>query len=230
MDHRNSFKDIRLHRIEAFGGLIALLLTGCLQTQTVNPVNSTVSGTSNSLKSQQRSSSEKQLVQTLRPSGKERDWKHIVLHHTATDQGSVASIHASHQERKGPGGKRWLGIGYHFVIGNGNGMGDGEVQPTFRWEQQLQGAHAGSSNREYNQLGIGVALIGNFENRSPTSLQIQALKRLVNQLQSIYGIGDSQVIEHRHIRKTACPGRHFSVRQIMASNRFDSRSFPVTLR
>ena len=230
MDHRNSFEAMGLRQIGSLGGLVALLLTGCLQTQTVDPVNSAVSGTSSPLRSQARSSSENQLVQTLRPSGKERGWKHIVLHHTATDQGSVASINASHQERKGPSGKRWLGIGYHFVIGNGNGMGDGEVQPTFRWEQQLQGAHEGSSNREYNQLGIGVALIGNFENRSPTSLQLQALKRLVNQLQSIYGIGDSQVIEHRHIRKTACPGRHFSVRKILASNRFDSRFLPETLR
>ena len=120
MDHRNSFETIRLHRIESLGGLIALLLTGCLQTQTVDPVNSAVSGTSSPLRSQARSSSENQLVQTLRPSGKERGWKHIVLHHTATDQGSVASINASHQERKGPSGKRWLGIGYHFVIGNGS--------------------------------------------------------------------------------------------------------------
>ena len=48
------------------------------------------------------------------------------------------------------------GLAYHFVIGNGDGMPDGEIEPTFRWREQIQGAHAGAG--EYNEQGIGIAL------------------------------------------------------------------------
>ena len=62
-----------------------------------------------------------------------RDWDYIVLHHTASESGSVASIHEEHLRRKDKNGNAWLGIGYHFVIGNGSGMDDGEIEPTFRF-------------------------------------------------------------------------------------------------
>ena len=39
-----------------------------------------------------------------------RKWKSIVLHHTATEAGSVKSIHAAHRKRI-TNGKPWLGIG-----------------------------------------------------------------------------------------------------------------------
>src|SRR5262245_25118700 len=47
-----------------------------------------------------------------------RNWKYIVIHHTATGSGSVESIHESHLKNKDKSGNPWLGIGYHFVIGN----------------------------------------------------------------------------------------------------------------
>lgn len=89
-----------------------------------------------------------------------KPWKYLVLHHTATTSGDVESIHQSHLKNKDRSGNRWLGIGYHFVIGNGDGMPDGEIAPTFRWHQQLPGAHAG--NKEFNDCGIGIVLVGNF--------------------------------------------------------------------
>ena len=79
-----------------------------------------------------------------------RKWKSIVLHHTATEAGSVKSIHAAHRKRI-TNGKPWLGIGYHFVIGNGKGMADGAVEATFRWRDQLHGAMPG--NRPRTNMG-----------------------------------------------------------------------------
>ncbi|MEZ6045526.1 MAG: hypothetical protein R3C11_08100 [Planctomycetaceae bacterium] len=68
-----------------------------------------------------------------KPNVAERDWKWIVIHHTATDKGSVESIHETHLKRRDKNGNPWLsGIGYHFVIGNGQGMEDGDIEPTFR--------------------------------------------------------------------------------------------------
>jgi N-acetylmuramoyl-L-alanine amidase-like protein len=147
-----------------------------------------------------------------KPSVPIRDWKHIVIHHTGSESGSIESIHASHLARKDKYGKNWLGIGYHFVIGNGRGMGDGEIEPTFRWRQQLHGAHAG--NDEYNQHGIGICVVGNFDNHAPSSAQLLAVKQLVAVLKSEYRIGGNQVVGHREVRATACPGKHFPLSAI----------------
>ena len=138
-----------------------------------------------------------------------RPWKHIVLHHTATDRGSVESIHQSHLQRRDGAGRAWLGIGYHFVIGNGDGMPDGKIEPTFRWTKQIHGAHAGIS--EYNQLGIGIVLIGNFEEHRPTAAQLRSARQLVHTLQRVHKIESRYVIGHGKLKNTACPGRYFAV-------------------
>lgn len=145
-----------------------------------------------------------------------RAWKYIVLHHTASESGDVASIHEEHLQRKDSNGKNWLGIGYHFVIGNGNGMGDGEVEPTFRWREQLHGAHAGSDDPVYNQAGIGIVLVGNFEERAPTPAQLSAVKELVGSLKAEYHIPTDHVIGHRDVRATECPGKLFPLAEVAA--------------
>lgn len=146
------------------------------------------------------------------PESPPRQWKYIVIHHTAANAGSVESIDRAHRQRKDSAGNNWLGIGYHFVIGNGNGMGDGAIEPTFRWKKQMQGAHAGV--KEYNERGIGVALIGNFEERDPTPAQLEALRRLLAALTRRYGIAPENVIGHSDIKSTACPGSRFPLEQI----------------
>lgn len=150
-----------------------------------------------------------------KPNVAEREWTSIVIHHTATSRGSVESIHAAHLRRKDSHGRPWLGIGYHFVIGNGNGMGDGEIEATFRWRTQIHGAHAGK--REYNEHGIGIALVGNFEKTRPTSAQLAAVKRLVAVLKREYGIKSKNVIGHNSIRATACPGKLFPLAEVAAA-------------
>jgi N-acetyl-anhydromuramyl-L-alanine amidase AmpD len=105
-----------------------------------------------------------------------------------------------------------MGIGYHFVVGNGNGMEDGEIQPTFRWRQQLQGAHAGED--EYNKHGIGIAVVGNFELAPPSAAQISAVRRLTHVLRVRYGIEPSNIVRHSDIKATACPGKYFPMEEI----------------
>jgi len=155
-----------------------------------------------------------------KPSVAARDWKYIVIHHTASSSGSVESIHAYHLTKKDKNGKPWKGIGYHFVIGNGNGMGDGEIEPTFRWKQQTSGAHAGSlTHPEYNDQGIGICLVGNFEVSHPSAAQLSAVKQLVGVLKREYSIKSSNVIGHRDVigKDTACPGKFFPMSQVAQS-------------
>ncbi|MBS0204400.1 MAG: N-acetylmuramoyl-L-alanine amidase [Planctomycetes bacterium] len=165
-----------------------------------------------------------------KPETAARDWKYIVLHHTASDQGDVESIHESHLKNKDKNGKPWLGIGYHFVIGNGKGMNDGEIEPTFRWKQQMQGAHAGVA--EYNQLGIGIVLVGNFENGPPTAAQVTSVKRLVRVLSGDYEIKTAQIVGHGDVKATECPGTHFplsEIRDVVAALEFEGPRGAATL-
>lgn len=150
-----------------------------------------------------------------RPGMAARDWKYLVLHHTASDAGDVESIHNAHLKNKDKNGKHWLGIGYHFVIGNGRGMDDGEIEPTFRWKQQMPGAHAGVN--EYNQRGIGIVLIGNFEKSQPTPRQLKSVKELVAVLAREYAIHAEHVIGHGDIKATECPGQFFPLSNVRAS-------------
>lgn len=134
---------------------------------------------------------------SLDAAAKPRVWPGIVIHHSATQSGSVESIDAYHRDVRG-----WDGIGYHFVIGNGEGMADGQVVPTFRWAEQRNGAHCvGHNNR------IGICLIGDFTKGEPTARQKESLRRLTRALQEWCGPG-SEVVGHRCVpgAATACPG------------------------
>lgn len=147
------------------------------------------------------------------PNTAARDWKYIVIHHSATESGSVESIHRTHLKRRDAAGNPWRGIGYHFIIGNGRGMDDGAIEPTFRWREQLAGAHAG--DQQYNHQGIGICLVGNFEKHRPTAAQLEALSRLIGQLTREYHIPEKAIVRHSDIKPTRCPGKMFPMQDIL---------------
>jgi hypothetical protein len=148
------------------------------------------------------------------PTAPTRDWRYIVLHHSGTQQGSVESIDADHRQRTDQNGQSWLGIGYHFVVGNGQQMPDGEITATFRWDQQLTGAHAGAS--QYNTAGIGICVIGDCDTSPPTDEQLKSLKKLVSVLSARYDIPKSALVPHSEVKPTSCPGRYFPLDEIAA--------------
>ncbi len=165
-----------------------------------------------------KSNSAKDTLDSWQPDAERRDWKYIVLHHTATATGSVASIHQAHLQRVDSRGNPWRGIGYHFVIGNGNGMEDGKIEPTFRWLDQIEGAHAG--NAHYNQTGIGICLIGNFDKTKPTARQLASLKLLLESLKKEYEIDSRHVVAHKSLKSTHCPGKYFPLHLFSQANRY----------
>ncbi len=139
-----------------------------------------------------------------------RPWKYIVIHHSASDSGNATSIGKYHKEERG-----WVnGLGYDFLIGNGNGSRDGQIEVGGRWNRQIDGAHAG--NPEYNKYGIGICLIGNFDNDHPTNQQISSLLYLINYLQKRCNIHKDNVIMHKTFRETVCPGKRFPYNKLMA--------------
>lgn len=133
-------------------------------------------------------------------------WQWITIHHSATLTGNAARMDADHRKRGMENG-----IGYHFVIGNGTGSGDGEVEVTRRWTEQLQGGHirAGEGrNGDLNQVAIGICLVGDFTRDIPTGAQIASLKALLNYLVEITRVPASHIRGHRNMpgQATECPG------------------------
>lgn len=147
-----------------------------------------------------------------KPSIPERRWIYLVIHHSATQSGSIESIHQNHRQRKDKQGRPWLGIGYHFVIGNGSGMADGQIESTFRWRQQIHGAHSGSA--VHNANGIGICLIGNFQDKAPSKKQLAAVTKLIGTLAKRYKIPSRLVIGHNSVKPTACPGKLFPLQDV----------------
>jgi hypothetical protein len=137
-----------------------------------------------------------------------RPWKWIVIHHSATATGSAAMFDKMHRE------KGWDELGYHFVIGNGTLTGDGQVEVGPRWPIQKHGAHAKTPDNRFNDYGIGICLVGNFEETHPTPAQMRSLAKLVAFLMHRYDIPLECVIGHRDTKATECPGRNLSIQMV----------------
>src|ERR1051325_4529102 len=97
-----------------------------------------------------------------------RRWRWIVVHHSGTAYGNAAIYDRQHRERGMENG-----LAYHFVIGNGVDSGDGEIEIGPRWLKQLKGGHV--HREDINESGIGICLVGNFEETKPTKNQMLAL-------------------------------------------------------
>jgi len=136
-------------------------------------------------------------------------WTCIVIHHSADDRGTPASIDRAHRLRG------WDELGYHFLIGNGDGYPDGQVYVGSRWQKQKHGAHCKVPGNYYNEHGIGICLVGNFDEHAPSEAQMQALARLILFLEDRCGFGYDRILTHGGITgKTRCPGRYFSMNDL----------------
>lgn len=132
-------------------------------------------------------------------------WKTIVLHHSGTDIGGAKRFDKHHRVDNG-----WDELGYHFVIGNGTDTPDGFVEAGPRWQKQKHGAHCKTSDNYYNEHGIGICLVGDFTQSSPTRKQLVSMRKLVRFLSRSCHIPPNKITTHRAITgKTQCPGRNF---------------------
>jgi len=140
-------------------------------------------------------------VISLYPSDK---WQYIIIHHSATDEGSALEFNKAHNTRG------FQGIGYHFVIDNGSkGKADGMIETSPRWTKQQDGAHCIAPGM--NHRGIGICLVGNFSKDPITEKQMASLIYLVNTLRDYYKIPAKRIMGHCQVygAKTECPGTRF---------------------
>ena len=133
-------------------------------------------------------------------------WTHLVVHHSGIEAGNAKAYDSTHRRRGMENG-----LAYHFVIGNGRDSADGLIEVGPRWRGQLDGGHV--RNRSMNQHGIGICLVGNFENRAPGARQLASLHALLEHFRGrgLPGSKPAQVTVHRWVDRnhTVCPGRRF---------------------
>lgn len=140
-----------------------------------------------------------------------RAWSNIIVHHSGLHFDDHLQIDRRHRE------SGLNGSGFHFVIGNGMGsLGDGERVATTRWFSQSPGAHVAITDDaeaervdQLNLESIGIAIIGDGNNRAPTADQMQALQDLVLELQRDHAISDDRVMLHSDVSGVNSPGRFF---------------------
>lgn len=131
-------------------------------------------------------------------------WQAIVIHHSGSLYGTPASIEAQHRAMN------LDGLGYHFVIGNGTGLPEGEIHVGYRWMDQLPGAHvAGPKGDWYNRNSIGICLVGDGRRKGFTPEQMQRLSQLVASLCERLSIPADHVYLHSDLTQVEDPGRLF---------------------
>jgi hypothetical protein len=142
------------------------------------------------------------------PVAKSNSWEWIVVHHSATPTGGAAAFDKMHKA------KGWDELGYHFVIGNGSDTRDGQVEVGSRWPKQKWGAHTKTPDNRFNEHGIGICLVGNFDVSHPTDAQLKSLAKLVSYLMKTYHIPADHVLGHRDCKSTDCPGKYMNIAQV----------------
>lgn len=111
-------------------------------------------------------------------------WTHIDVRLSGTSSGNAASL----AEVSAARGVR--GPPDHFVICNGLGGGDGEIEVTSRWQSQRPAVYAMNGG---NDRTVSIAVVADGRNGQPSTMQIQQLTRLLAALQRRLGIAPDHV-------------------------------------
>ena len=138
-------------------------------------------------------------------------WTCIVIHHSATEVGGAARFDRAHRDRG------FDELGYDFVIGNGSDTADGLIEVGPRWTEQKHGAHCQTPDEYYNDHGIGICLVGNFDNHAPDARQMKSLVKLTRLLCKRFKISPQRIFGHGDVTgKTRCPGEHMDINALRA--------------
>jgi hypothetical protein len=129
-------------------------------------------------------------------------WKYIYIHQSATTGGDARSLAAAANPADIPD---------HFIIGNGNGLSDGEIQVGPRWNDQSP-AKPPTGADHLDPDCISVCLVGNFDQFQPTPTQLRRLGQLVQTLQDQCRISSDGLVlitDTQAANDPAAIGRYF---------------------
>ncbi|MBL4591360.1 MAG: N-acetylmuramoyl-L-alanine amidase [Phycisphaerales bacterium] len=131
-------------------------------------------------------------------------WNSIVIVHSGSSKGTPASIESTHRAAG------YDGLGFHFLIGNGTGMGDGNIHVGQRWLDQRDGADLAGTAAEVPSSGmIEICLVGDGNRKSFSDEQLHRLAQLVAALSEKFSISSERILLHKDIAGTTSPGQYF---------------------
>lgn len=136
------------------------------------------------------------IFQTQTPATTSR-WRYIYVHHARSHEGNARTLADVNGN-----------IGDHFVIGNGRGAADGEIQISQRWLQQQSGLPPAGAGY-IDPTCISICLVGDFDRAMPTNVQLQVLNQLVATLQHRLKIPADNVIVRDVPNSAAGIGQYF---------------------
>ncbi len=141
-----------------------------------------------------------------------KDWQYIILHHSWSTDNKITSnwegIRDYHTKTLG-----WREIGYHFGLEM--------VQNTLvlRFGRSLE--DIGAHTLGFNQNGIGVCLVGNYDIQIPTVEQLNGVEELCKILMGLYNISAKHILGHFETyallnkpQTKTCPGTFFPINDI----------------
>ena len=108
-------------------------------------------------------------------------WQYIYIHHSKTASGNALQLSNGS-----------AGLADHFIIGNGEGLADGELQISQRWNHQ-QSAQNPTGSVPLQPTYISICLVGDFDLNPPTSMQWGRLGQLVKALQQRANVPNNRV-------------------------------------
>lgn len=142
--------------------------------------------------------------------------KYIVIHHTEGPKLSGwEAIERLHKKRDAnpkdfdfPVSSMGYYAGYTYAIEAG-----GYVKQ-FRTDTETQAHTIVKGGPDYNNMSIGICLIGNFDKFLPTREQKEALGQLLRAKMAAYGINRSMVVRHGDLKPKTCPGKNVGLEYI----------------
>jgi N-acetyl-anhydromuramyl-L-alanine amidase AmpD len=136
---------------------------------------------------------------------REESWEmkpqYVIVHHTGAEEKDAAQVRRYHLSLG------WRDVGYHFLIERDGLTVAGR-------SLALPGAHCRAGGM--NGQSLGIALIGNLEERPPTPEQLAALMGLLVGLCRCTAVMPAKVLGHREVKgaRTACPGRYLDLEEL----------------
>lgn len=148
--------------------------------------------------------------------------KYIVIHHSASPDHETFknfdAIKRWHTEHNG-----WRDIGYHWVVEKVNGQ---LTAIPGRPESDI-GAHCPGRNND----GIGICIVGNFQEQIPDPEIYPFVANLCREIMSRHPI--QEIGGHRDYAATVCPGKNFDVekvRRLVKENNNNTQDVKVIIK
>lgn len=140
--------------------------------------------------------------------------KRVIVHHTATtpnanSSAAVRAIWHYHANSRG-----WGDIGYNYLVDQSGNIFHGRYTNATYAEQNnvdVVGGHAYGNNLRT----VGIAALGDFTNRTPSSASIRAIGEVAAFKGGPYGLNPgkgTRLVGHRDVRSTSCPGARLYAR------------------